>query len=135
VLDDKNLGLDKEAEFVKPADLDNEINNADIMEIIPNRMEDAAGYDTRHDADDYTLDTMSYNEMRPESEKPEAGETPLKTPKKDTSTRKAATDNNAVKPDEPKEKKGLFKRLFGGDKNKDKDKEKEKQQPKESNDY
>ncbi len=131
-LDDKNLGLDKEAEFVKPADLDNEINNADIMEIIPNRIEDAEGYDTRHDADDYTLDTLSYNDMRPESEKQEVTETPAKTPKKDTTARKIGTEN-AVKPEETKEKKGLFKRLFGG--NKDKNKEKEKQQPKEGNDY
>jgi penicillin-binding protein 1A len=131
----KNLGLDRNAEFIKPADLENEITNADIMEIIPNRMEDAAGYDIQHDADDYTLDTTSYRYMKPESEKP-VEETPLKTPKKDT-TRKAATDVNAVKPEEVKEKRGLFKRIFGGgDKNKEKEKAREKEKQAESgNDY
>ena len=143
-LEDKNLGLDKEAEFIKPADLENEITNADIMEIIPNRVEDAAGDDIRHEADDYSLDTTSYKYMKPESEKP-VEEAPLKTPRKDT-TRKAVTDINAVKPEEVKEKRGLFKRIFGGggDKEKDKEKaaEKEKQkaaekekQAEKSNDY
>jgi penicillin-binding protein 1A len=122
-LDDKNLGLDKEAEFQKPADLENEITNADIMEIIPSRMGNAAGQNTEMNADDYTLDTTSYNDIRAESEKPEEAEVP-RNQKKDTSHRKLAADNNAVKPEEKKERKGFLKKLFGGDKNKEKDPEK-----------
>ncbi len=129
-LEDKNLGLNKEAEFIKPADLENEITNADIMEIIPNSMEDAAGDNTNMDADDYTFDTTSYGNMKPESERPESDNAPApKEPKKDTSTRKPVADNNATKPEEKKEKKGFFKKLFGGG-NKDKEKQEER-----SNEY
>lgn len=121
-LNDKNLGLDKQATFPVPADLQNEITNADIMEIIPNN-DNAAGDDQNMNASDYTLDTTSYQNMKPESERP--AEEPKKDPKKDTATKKPV--DNAVKPEE--KKKGFFKRLFGG-KDKDKDKPKEK-----SNDY
>ncbi|HET7899023.1 MAG TPA: penicillin-binding transpeptidase domain-containing protein, partial [Flavisolibacter sp.] len=62
-LGDKNLGLDKSAQFEVPADLQNESSNADIMEIIPNQMEDAAGENTDMNADDYTLDTTSFRDM------------------------------------------------------------------------
>ncbi|WP_121354369.1 penicillin-binding protein 1A [Flavisolibacter nicotianae] len=124
-LNDPNLGLNKEAEFEKPADLQNEITNADILEIIPNSMEDAAGENANTNADDYTLDTTSYRDIKPESEKP-VQETPIQ--KKDTANKKPAAEN-ATNPEEKKEKKGFFKRLFGGG-NKDKDKKEEK-----SNDY
>jgi penicillin-binding protein 1A len=127
-LEDKTLGLDKEAEFVKPADLQNEITNADIMEIIPNRMDDASGDNSDMNADDYTLDTTSYRDIKPESEKPvnEEDNNLPRVPKKDTTTKKPAADN-APKPEEQQEKKGFFKKLFGGgDKNK---------QPEKSNDY
>ena len=33
---DKTLGIEKDASFVKPAELENEINSADIMELIDN---------------------------------------------------------------------------------------------------
>lgn len=131
-LDDKNLGLDREAEFVKPADLQNEITNADIMEIIPNRMDDAAGDNTDMNADDYTLDTTSYKDLKPETEKPADNDDKPVQPKKDTATKKPVADN--PNPDEKKEKKGFFKRLFGGG-NKEKEKEKEKPEEKSSNEY
>jgi penicillin-binding protein 1A len=130
-LNDKNIGLDKNAQFEVPADLQNESSNADIMEIIPNQTEDAAGENTDMNADDYTLDTTSYRNMKPESERPTDEEKRLqKTPKKDSAAKRPVADN-AVKPEEQKEKKGFFKRLFGGkDKNADKDK-----QPEKNNDY
>lgn len=124
-LNDPNMGLNKEAEFEKPADLQNDITNADILEIIPNSMEDAAGENANMNADDYTLDTTSYRDIKPESEKP-VQENPIQ--KKDTANKKPAAEN-ATNPEEKKEKKGFFKRLFGGG-NKDKDKKEEK-----SNDY
>lgn len=124
-LNDKNLGLDKQAIFPIPADLQNEITNADIMEIIPNE-NNASGEDQNMNADDYTLDTTSYQNMKPESEKP-VEDLQKKEPRKDTISNKPI--GSATKPEEKKEKKGFFKKLFGG-KDKDKDKPKEK-----SNDY
>src|SRR5205085_7786660 len=84
-LNDKNLGLDKQATFPVPADLENQITNADIMEIIP-ESDDASGDNADMNADDYTLDTTSYQNMKPESEKPEAddAEKPRNDPNKDT---------------------------------------------------
>jgi penicillin-binding protein 1A len=125
-LNDKTLGLDKEARFPVPADLQNEITNADIMEIIP-AYDDAEGSNQDMNADDYTLDTTSYQNMKAESEKPVIDENkPKNEPKKDTQTRKAAPIGAPT--EEKKEKKGFFNKLFG---KKDKNKEKE-QKP---NDY
>ncbi|GAA4748689.1 penicillin-binding protein 1A [Flavisolibacter ginsenosidimutans] len=123
-LDDKNLALDKQATFPVPADLQNEITNADIMEIIP-KEDDAQGDNQNMSADDYTLDTTSYQNMKPESEKPVSEEDkskPKPEPKKDTSNKRSPAIGSA--PEAPKEKKGFFKKLFGG--NKDKDKEQQK---------
>jgi penicillin-binding protein 1A len=126
-LNDKNLGLDKEATFPVPADLENQITNADIMEIIP-ESDDASGDNPDMNADDYTLDTTSFQNMKPESEKPVVEQEKPKTdPKKDTSVKKV-TPIGAPQ-EEKKEKKGIFNKLFGK-----KDKKKEQEQPK-SNDY
>lgn len=130
---DKNLGLDKDAEFVVPADLENEITNADIMEIIPNSMEDAEGENMDMNADDYTLDTSTYGNMRPESERPVDDNRPLvRDARKDTAARKPAGTLPPAKPG-PEEKKGILKRIFGG--NKDKDKKNNNQPTERSNDY
>ena len=123
-LDDKNLGLDREVTFPVPADLQNEMTNADILEIIPDNPDNAEGDNTNTNPDDYTLDTTSYKYMKPESEKLPVED---EKPKKDTA--KKPEVDNAVKPEEKKEKKGFLKRLFGG-KDKDKDKKEEK-----NNDY
>ena len=123
-LNDKNLGLDKEATFAVPADLENQITNADIMEIIPEN-DDASGDNPDMNADDYTLDTTSYQNMKPESEKPVIDEEkPRNEPKKDTS--KKATPIGAPT-EEKKEKKGLFNKIFG--------KKDKKQDPPKTNDY
>lgn len=125
-LNDKNAGLDKEATFPVPADLENQITNADIMEIIP-EYDDASGDNPDMNADDYTLDTTSYQNMKPESEKPVLEEEkPKNEPKRDTSTKKASPIG--APQEEKKEKKGIFNKLFGK-----KDKEKEPEQK--SNDY
>jgi penicillin-binding protein 1A len=123
-INDKSSGLDKQATFQVPADLQNEITNADIMEIIP-ETDDAAGSNPDMGADDYTLDTTSYGNMKPESEKPVTeAEKPRNEPKKDTAKKGTAIGSA---PEEKKEKKGFFKKIFGG-----KDKEKEEQK---ANDY
>ena len=123
---DKSLGIDKNAQFVKPADLQNEINNADMMRIIdetiPSDEGDAVG------ADDYTLDT-SHN-IPGESQAPVDDNAPKKDKdtKKDT-VKKAPKIGEMNPTDEKKEKKGFFKKLFGG-----KDKKKDEEQ-KNGNDY
>lgn len=124
-LDDKNIGLDRQAAFPIPADLENQMTEADINEIIP-ATDNAQGDNQDMNADDYTLDTTSYKNMRPESEKPVVEEEkPRQEPKKDTAARKAPAIGSAQ--DEKKEKKGFFGKLFGK-----KDKPKEEQKP---NDY
>ena len=129
-LNDKNLGLDKEAAFPVPADLENQITNADIMEIIP-EYDDASGDNPDMNADDYTLDTTSFQNMTPESEKPVVEEQkPKNEPKRDTAKKVAVPIGAPV--EEKKEKKGLFGGLF---KKKDKDKDKPKEQEQKSNDY
>jgi penicillin-binding protein 1A len=122
VYNDKSLGIDRNAVFAKPADLQNEINNADMMRIIEESApaEDSSGIS----AEDYTLDT-SHN-IPAESQAPTDENIPKKEQKKDT-VKKAPKIGEMNKPEEKKEKKGFFKRLFGG-----KDKNKEQKQ---ENDY
>lgn len=130
-LNDKNLGYDKEAIFPVPADLQNEITNADIMEIIPDNQGGAEGTNEDMEADDYTLDTTSFQHMKPESETPENDPVvPKKEPRRDTSTRKQAAEANVPKTEEKKDKKGIFGGLF-----KKKDEKKEANPPPPENDY
>ena len=129
-LNDKNIGLDKQATFPVPADLENQITNADIMEIIP-EYDDASGDNQDMNADDYTLDTTSFQNMKPESEKPVIEtEKPKNDPRRDTGNRKVATPIGAPQ-DEKKEKKGFLGGLF---KKKDKKDEKPREEQK-PNDY
>ena len=116
--------MDKEATFPVPADLQNEITTADILEVIP-EYDDGSGDNPDMNASDYTLDTTSYQNMKQESEKPVIEEEkPKNEPKKDT-TKKTPAIGSPV--EEKKEKKGFFKKLFGG-----KDK---KEEEKKTNDY
>jgi penicillin-binding protein 1A len=102
--DDKSMGLDRNAEFVKPADLENEINNADLMRII----DDSQPVDEEFgsSADDYSLDTSI---RIPAESKPPVDENKNK---KDT-TKKNPRIGEVIEPEEKKEKKGIFKKIFG----------------------
>lgn len=105
---DKSLGIEKSARFVKPAQLDNEINSADFipqdLEIEPTAQGQDQGIGT---ADDY-------NYIPPES-------TPVidedaQPVRKDSS--KQRSRDAEVKPigspnDEPKKKKGFLRKIFG----------------------
>lgn len=120
---DRSLGIDRAATFAKPADLENEISTADIMEVIPNAPPPGAeGEDMGvGNADDFGLDT-SYEFMRPESKAPETEEqrkpnTPSNQPRRDTS-RKTAAPKIGEPVEEPKQRKGILNRVFGR-KNKD----------------
>jgi penicillin-binding protein 1A len=118
---DKSLGIDPKAIFAKPADLENEISTADIMEVIPNAPPPGAEGDDMGvgNADDYGLDT-SFNNIGAESRAPveEDRKKPAanNTPKKDTARKTAPKIGEAT--EEKKEKKGFLRKVFGGNKDK-----------------
>lgn len=131
---DKTLGIDQKAVFQKPADLQNQMLNADISGIIESAPEAGAeGVDVgAGNASDYGLDE-SFDTIGAESQRPaeDSKLPPKEKPKKDTTTKKAPKIGEATLPqEEKKEKKNLLKSIFGGKKDKDK---KEETQP--QNDY
>ena len=113
---DKSLGLDKTAIFPKPADLENEIQSADIMSVTENIPPPGAEGDDQGigDADDYGVLDTSYRYMRPESKKPiDEDAAPKKGNKKDSTAKKGVPIGE--KQEDKKEKKGFFKKIFGKD--------------------
>ena len=113
VLDDKKLGIEKDAKFIRPAELENEISSADIL--ISDSDPNPAGEGVDQGAgteEDYQNGNNEY--IGPESTPVKDDEN--KTPKKDTVTKtpvKKEEDNTiGSKVEEPKKKKGLLKRLF-----------------------
>lgn len=111
---DKTLGIEKDAKFIKPENLENEINSADIMESIDDSDPGAQGEDQGVGTE------QDYNNMNeyigPES-KPVIDEDNNKPVKKDT-IKSPVIKNEESKPigsatDEPPKKKGLLKRIFG----------------------
>jgi penicillin-binding protein 1A len=110
---DKTLGIDKDAEFVKPADLELEINSADIMNMIDDVPPPGAEGEDQGvgNEEDYNLN----NEYIGPESKPVEDED---RPKKDTIRKTSGIKEGETKPiGSPKEdtqkKKGFFKRLFG----------------------
>lgn len=109
---DKTLGIEKNAKFIKPANMDNEINSADIETVVDNVSPEGEGTDQGvGKEEDYNYVAP---DLGPESRplKDEDG----KPVKKDTTKTQAV--NTKEKPigapaEEPKKKKGLFKRIFG----------------------
>jgi penicillin-binding protein 1A len=117
---DKTLGIDKDARFGKPSELENEINSADILEMIESVNPGAEGEDQGVGTEeDYGIDNSNIGaESKPYDEENE----------KPKSSRKDSSRNNPgdkdVKPigapvEEEKKKKGFLRNLF---KKKDKDK-------------
>ena len=116
VLADKRLGIERDARFVRPAELENETNFADIM--ISDSDPDPAGQGDDQGAgneQDYDINNNEYigpesKPVREDENKPAQKDTVTKTPVK------KVDDNN--KPigspvEEQKKKKGLLKRIFG----------------------
>jgi penicillin-binding protein 1A len=110
---DKTLGIEKDAQFIKPAELENQINSADLIPIESDEIPPGQGEDQGvGTADDYT---MNNDYIGPES-KPVVEDN--KPAKKDTANSKGSDKNNSDKPigtpaEDPKKKKGLFNKLFG----------------------
>jgi penicillin-binding protein 1A len=109
---DKTLGIDKDAKFVKPAELENQINSADVLEMINNIPPAGQGDDQGVGSEE----DYNYNQgyIGPES-KPVVEEGKLQ--KKDSVRRETTPIGSPA--DEPKKKNGFFKKLFGGKKDKD----------------
>lgn len=117
VYSDKTLGIDKSVAFVKPADLNNELINADIPSIIEDDgVLGAEGEDMGvGNADDYGALDTSHEYIGPESQAPVDENNQRKDkPTKDTTSKKAPKIGDpAPTQDERKEKKGLFRSIFG----------------------
>jgi penicillin-binding protein 1A len=110
---DKTLGIEKDAKFIKPAELENQINSADFIPIETEGAPAGEGEDQGvGTADDYN---MSNDYIGPESKPLVEDNKPVK---KDTASNKAADKNASDNPigtpaEDPKKKKGLFNKLFG----------------------
>lgn len=113
VLADKKLGIEKDAKFIKPADLEEGPNNADIIISEQDPVPGAEGVDQGTGTEeDYQLNNNEY--ISPESTPVKEDNIPAKrdsivnTPvKKETETKPIGSAQ-----EDPKKKKGLLKRLF-----------------------
>lgn len=120
---DKSLGIDRDAVFAKPAELQNQTSSATISDIIdgapiPNAEGENVGVGNANDFG--TLDT-NHEYIGPESRPPVDENAPKKDlNKKDSVNKKAKTTAPKIgEANTPKEeKKGFFKKLFGGGKDK-----------------
>lgn len=111
---DKTLGIEKDAKFIKPENLENEINSADILESIDDSDPGAQGQDQGVGTEQDYNNSNEY--IGPES-KPVIDEDNTKPAKKDT-LKTPVIKNEENKPigsatDDPPKKKGLLKRIFG----------------------
>lgn len=128
VYNDKKLGIFRDAVFPKPADLNNQLINADIPGIIEESLPNAEGNNVGNgSANEYSLDTTS-GYIPPESQRPvDENASPKEKPKKDTGRLPKIGDRNpADNPSGKKEKKGFLRGIFG---------KKEKKEEKPPNDY
>lgn len=117
VLADKRLGIEKDAKFVKPAEMENEINSADIL--ISDSDPDPAGQGDDQgvgNEQDYDINNNEYigpesKPVKDDDDKPIQKDTVTKTPaKKDD---KNFTPIGSRVKDSTK-KKGFLRRIFGG---------------------
>jgi penicillin-binding protein 1A len=124
VLANKKLGIEKDAKFVKPAEMENEINSADILisDTDPNpgaEGNDQGVGDGQDYFNDYNYDN-SGDTLGPES-KPIKNEDEKKPAKKDTTStvikspaKKEDTDSKPIGSvvEEPEKKKGILNKLL-----------------------
>jgi penicillin-binding protein 1A len=103
---DKSLGIDRDAEFVRPADLENDLGSADDMGLGTQAIDSAM--DNGMNGNEYSLDTTN-NHIPIESQLPADDE---KQPKKKKDSTKAPKIGDADQPDK-KDKKNIFQKIFG----------------------
>jgi penicillin-binding protein 1A len=110
---DKSLGIERDAHFSKPAQLENEINSADLMNMIQNANPGAEG-------EDQGVGSEKDFEIQPQNQYIGPESQPVKDDnmnKKDTGNMRLRQSKDpkigdATQEDKPR-KKGFFKRLFG----------------------
>ncbi|MFI5129841.1 MAG: penicillin-binding protein 1A [Chitinophagales bacterium] len=108
---DKTLGIDKEARFAKPAEMENELNSATLEELLENT-EPGGDDEGVGNPQDY-LPSNDY--LGPESKPLPKDENVPKSPKQDSIDKKMINPDEkpiGAATDQPK-KKGFLKRLFG----------------------
>ncbi|GAC1418729.1 MAG: transglycosylase domain-containing protein [Flavisolibacter sp.] len=109
---DKTLGIDKDASFMKPPEMQNGINDADLMRAIDNLPPDVQGDNNADKANEYSLDSAHVN-IPPESQAPIDEDQPKKDkPKKDSAKFQKTGDIYGTRQGKRK-KEGFFGRLFG----------------------
>jgi penicillin-binding protein 1A len=122
VLEDKRLGIEKDAKFVKPEELENELNSADIIisdyDPNPGAEGDDQGVGSEEDYNYYNQNDSIGPESKPLDEDQKAKEN--KPPKKDSITKQPIIkDDGTSKPigspveEDSKKKKGLLNKIFG----------------------
>jgi len=119
VLADKKLGIERDAKFIKPAELENEINSADIIISDSDPSPAGEGIDqgvgNPEDYNYYENDSIGPESKPVEEDKPKNDNKPQK---KDTVVKTPIKKVDEGKPigspiDEQKKKKGLLKKIFG----------------------
>ena len=106
---DKSLGIRRDAEFSKPVELGNNVNDADEMIYWDPIQMDSANINGSKE-DEYGLDTTTY--IPAESKVPDDEEDVKKDkPKKDTSSKTPKIGE--MNPPDKKDKKGIFRKIFG----------------------
>ncbi|HMK26473.1 MAG TPA: transglycosylase domain-containing protein [Chitinophagaceae bacterium] len=119
VLADKRLGIERDAKFVKPAEMENEINSADIL--ISDSDPDPAGQGDDQgvgNEQDYNNDYRNNDSIGPESKPlPKDENTPAK--KDTTSKMPVKKEDDKMRPigslvKDSAKKKGFLKKIFGG---------------------
>jgi penicillin-binding protein 1A len=113
---DKKLGIDREARFSKPDNLELEMNSADPLNLLDSIPPPAAeGEDQKVNESDFEI-MKSREYIGPESK-------PITDDDKDKKSKKDTASTQAVKIGEPqpeeKKKKGIFNKIFGKKEKKD----------------
>lgn len=110
---DKSLGIERDSRFSKPAQLENEINSADLMNMIQNANPGAEG-------EDQGVGSEKDFEIQPQNQYIGPESQPVKEDnmnKKDTGASRLRQSKDPrigdALPEEKPKKKGFFKRLFG----------------------
>ena len=110
---DKTLGIERDAKFSRPADMENEINSADLMRMIDSiPTPGAEGEDQGVGKEqDFNMNNREY--IPPESH-PYKENNDNNKQKKDTASKSSRKEDDNKPDDEPKEKKkGFFQKIFG----------------------
>lgn len=112
VYDDKKLGIERDARFSKPDDIELEMNSADPLNLIDIIPPAAEGEDQGvGNQSDFEIKTREY--IGPES-KPVVDDEKEKKSKKDTSDNQPAAPVKIGEPQQDeKKKKGIFNKIFG----------------------